>query len=271
MTDEIQEEITPEEPIVQEEPVVESAPEVDQETIEEAKKYGWRPKDDFDLAPDGWVDAERFMELPATQVKVQRDTNKALQSEVQTFGERMARMEAMNKTTMDMALERQRAEHQQQLAHLNMQQREAVETANVEQFDEIEQQKAQLAPPPPPQSSTPPLEDTVAKYGDKFSWLKDPESVAIGATILEHNPDIRQLAPEQQFQFVTNRLQAIKPQTEAKPKPRVQRTDEGGLGGGMGGQRTLPPEAMSAAKEYVADGVFPTVEAYAKVYWEQNA
>ena len=58
-----------------------------------ARKYGWRPKGEFDRDPSGWVDADRFLELPATRLKMTNDAKRELERELKNRDERLARID----------------------------------------------------------------------------------------------------------------------------------------------------------------------------------
>jgi len=84
----------------------------------EARKYGWKAKEEFDLAPEGWVDANRFLELPSTQVKMLRDTRKQLERELRERDEKLSGIERTARTAVEAARKQERERYEAQLAEL---------------------------------------------------------------------------------------------------------------------------------------------------------
>ena len=147
---------------------------------EEAKKYGWRPKEEFDLAPEGWVDADRFLELPSTQNKMLKDELRELKEistrSEETFAERLDRLDRANKAAMDAALERQKSEYEERMASVLADQRRAAEEGDMDTYDRLERQRLKLEPPKPPEvtAETPTYAAEVEAFREQNEWAKDP-------------------------------------------------------------------------------------------------
>lgn len=271
------EDLTPEEEIDGEEggedTVAAAEPEPDPEAETEARKYGWKPKSEFTLAPDGWVDAKRFLELPSTEVKRLRDE---LRQRDTGFAERLERLDSANKAAMSRALEQEREKHKQAVAEIQRQQREAVENGDVERYDALERQRSNMKPPEAPQEQQQagPAPEVV-DYRQKNEWAQDPALWAEAAQAVNYMPDFQKATPAQQLQYAENVMRRKYPHMfqaqQEQPKPR-NRVDGGGLGGGNRGKgvNALPGEALAAAKEFVEQGVYKSVEDYAKDYWAQE-
>lgn len=263
---EVEEDEQPDEP-----EAVEQQPEPDPEAEAEARKYGWKPKSEFTLAPDGWVDAKRFLELPSTQNKVLRDEMRGMK---ETFAERLERLDSANKQAMQRALERQKEEHKKAMADIQRQQREAVESGDVDRWDDLERQKSEMKPPQAEQpQQTGPVPEVQA-YREKHDWAKDPALWGEAAQAVNFMPNLENATPAQQLEFAEGVMKRKYPhlfQTQEAPKTR-SRVDSGGLAGGNRGKgvNALPSEAMAAAKEFVDQGVYKSVEDYAKDYWAQE-
>lgn len=243
---------------------------------EEAKKYGWRPKEEFDLAPEGWVDAKRFMEFPTTQNKVLRDEIANVRASVESeFGERFKKLEGTTKAAMDAALQQQKEAYEAKMAEISRGQLKAVEEADTEAYQALEKQKGELTPP---KVQGPQPIDIVAEYGDKHSWVKEPAMFAQAQQIVGlglQQGTLRTSDAGEQLAFAEAQLKGLFPhkfQAPEAPKPKVTRVDGGGLATGGGkGVNSLPPEALAAGREFVESGVFKSMEDYAKTYFAQGA
>lgn len=245
---------------------------------EEAKKYGWKPKEEFDLAPDGWVDAERFLELPSTDNKRLRDENRAFKEASEKsqseFQSRIDRLEASNKEAVKRALEVQKQQYEDQQASLRQQQRDAAEIGDVETFDRIETQRATLKPPEPiaePQHQE--VHQDIVAYAKANEWTQDPLLWRMAADAVGSNPDILARSPAEQMAYGEKVVKDLFPHKFATPKPKRQMVDGGGFGASANqgkGASSLPPEAVKAGREFVEQGIFKSLEDYAKVYHEQG-
>lgn len=269
---------TPEEILeeeAQQEVVEQPSPEelaADQEAQEEARKYGWRPKEDFDRNPEGWVDAKRFLELPSTEVKKLRDESRAEKAE---FEARLAKMDAVNKATMERALEVERENHQRELNNLTAQQRQAVEEADTEKYDALELQKQKLKAPEPIAEPERKVDDFTAKYMAENEWTKDPVLASVGFQAVQNDPIALRMPAKEQWEFAERKVREYFPHKFKEPetqKPARSKVDGGGLGGGQTskGVASLPPEALAAGKEFVAEGYYKSLEEYATFYHEQG-
>lgn len=242
------------------------------ELEEEARKYGWRDKTEFDLAPDGWVDADRFLELPATQVKIGRDTIKELRERDTQRDKEFAALKATAEQAVQTVKERERQAYEAKLAEIQAQKREAAEGADIETYTRLEEQERELKAPEPQQAQKAPYQPT-PDHIEKYPWLQDPVLVAYGSKALQDlgigdgNADF-----DQQLRAADMHLRSQFPSHFKEPeKPQVrQKVDSGGLGFGAKrgqGASDLPPEAMQAAKDFVAEGIFKSVDDYAKTYF----
>jgi len=271
------------------EPVVE-APDPEQiEAESEAKKYGWKPKESFDLAPDGWVDAKRFLELPSTQNKALRDAKRDLERRLDE--EREARqaenngIRAASKAAVDAVRQQEQERYRNDLAAIQQRQREAVGMADTQRFDALEKQKQQLRPPapvwnePPPNPPSNPAQDPVViDYIAKNEWAQDDALRQEGAWAIDAARNggrtFKGLADQLAYaESVMKRKYPHMFQQAAPTRPTQSRVDGGGLGGSARrakGADDLPAADRAIGKEFVAEGVFKTLDDYAKAYFEQD-
>ena len=273
-------EATPEEIVETPEAVVEAPPvevapevEVDPEVADEARKYGWRPKEEFDLDPEGWVDADRFLELPSTQRKQLKDINRNLEAEI-------GKLKSSNETTAreaakaaKIAIEQAEKRHEAELMSVRAAQRKAAEDGDIAAYD-IAEQKVQALQSQKPVADDPQPQQRSAEfeaYRQSADWVKDPimwnvavQAVSAGGDAVMSMSDIEQL------KYAETKVKEYFPDKFAPPKPRVQRVDGGGIGAAKAtkGVNALPPEARAAAKEFVEEGVYESMDDYAKAYFK---
>lgn len=276
MEEEAQEAI--EQPLEQEEApqAAPEPPQVDPETVEEAKKYGWRAKEEFDLAPEGWVDADRFMELPATQRKVLKDQNKALTGQIDELKAQSENVAREAARAAKLAMEQQQRQHQEQIAKLQFEQRKAAEVGDMAEYDRLNAERQKVEGVQPAQQPTQPQRSQEYQaHHQSAEWAKDPilwkfavDAVNQGGDTVLGMRDIDQLkyAEAKVREYFPHKFEAPEPPKPAKPS----KVDGGGIGGAAPkkGINSLPADARKAGKEFVEAGVFKDMEAYAKAYFE---
>lgn len=259
-------------------------PDPDQiEAENEAKKYGWKPKEAFDLAPDGWVDAKRFLELPSTQNKALRDTKRGLERRLEEAeAARKADLEgvkAASKAALDAVRKQEQERYAADLAAIQRRQREAVSMADTQTFDALERQKAAIKPPETPQAApNPGPSPDVADYVSKNEWAQDPALLMEGAQAIEYaRQSGRVFATDMdQVKYAESVMKRKYPHLfqPAEPQRQTQsRVDGGGLGGSSRrtkGADDLPADVRDVGREFVAEGVFKSLDDYAKAYFAQR-
>lgn len=249
----------------------------DPEAEAEARKYGWRPKEDFDRDPAGWVDAKRFLELPSTQKKMVQDELRQVKTETE---KRMERLERANKDAMERALAVQKDNYERELSQLRAAQRRAVEEGDTQRYDLLERREQQLLGAPPkmeePKEEAPQGPDPyIAQYSatPEGSWINDPMLREFGRQAIDAANGAAGHSAQEQVAYAEKKLREYFPHKFEQQKPRPAKVDGGGLAGGRksGGADKLPPEARKAGKEFVSQGLFKSLDEYAKSYFEEGA
>lgn len=250
------------------------------ELEDEARKYGWRPKDEYNRDPEGWVDAEKFLEFPQTRVKMLQDTRKTLEQELKERDERLARMEGMTKVVADRIRKQEQENFHRQLQQLENAKRHAAEEGDMDRYDRFAEQQRKLKPPEfdEPQAA-PQIDPELQAYmqSDEGAWLQDQRAGALAYQTIEGDRLAQLLPPVEQAKWAAKRVKEYYPSLFPEPvqRPQARQTvDPGGLAGGRKSGRgadELPPEARQAAKDYVSEGIYKSVEEYAKDYWAQEA
>lgn len=245
---------------------------VDPSIEAEARKYGWRPKDEWRGDKSGWVDPKRFLELPSTHVKQLRAEKEA---EAEEFQRRLERLERGNRA----ALDAQKRQHEAELARLKQERRRAAEDGDMDMFDRLDKEVAdaegvQFDEPEPEQPKGPHPDVKAYMDTDEGAWIKNPVLVAEGSELINGSKIALSMSPIDQVKWAEQQLRARYPQMFPQPEPekpeRKPRVDGGGLASGkqQGLFNKLPPEAKRAAKEFKEAGYISSLEEYAKTYFE---
>lgn len=242
-------------PVEEEVPIEQEAPDPERDEAlealrDEAKKLGWKPREEFTKAPEGWVDADRFMELPQTKVKQYRDREKEWNRREEELNRRLAGMDRILKEGINRTRDQERAAYDERVRELQRQQAEAVEAADLEKYRQAREAEDRLRTQAP-QPSAPPVDPFIAEYREKNAWTKDPEAVAFAHDIIERTPGGRQLSMQRQFALVEKHLRETFPEhfpAEQAPRPTISKVDGGGLAGLRRGKTIadLPQEAQQA-------------------------
>jgi hypothetical protein len=274
------EELEPEEEAVGETPDTDPEPEgPSQEEIDaakvlqdEARKFGWKPKEEYTKPPAGWMEPTRFLEHPSTKVKMLRDEKRAWEQERQELSQRLAGIERATADTVKRARDQERQQYEARLAEVQRQQREAVETADSERFENLRRHEDRLrATAPAPQAEPDPA---VAAYRAANPWVSDPKIGAYAYHLIEANPAVKTLDFADQMKFVEKNVREMFPDRFPAPEPRPevrQPTHSKVDGGGLAGSRRsladkLPAEARAAGSRFVKQGLYESLDEYAKVY-----
>lgn len=241
------------------------------ETEELAKKYGWRPREEFDLDPEGFVEAEKFLEFSSTQVRILRDEANAQKAEFEAAKADMdKRVEALTATTQ-MALKRQEEQmqeaHKRELERIHNEQIQAVQEMDTDRFEKLKKEEADLKPV---QASTDQI--YVDNYRKENEWVNDPLLWKIGIDAVSAAGPAAGESIQEQLKYAEEKVKDLYPHKFAAPveeKPQITKIDPGGLGGGINtsDDMTLPPEAKAAAKEFIEMGLYKDEAEYAKDYF----
>lgn len=253
------------------EDVAEAQP--DPEIVERAIKYGWKSPDDWkgDPPEQGFVSPEDYLEKPHVQVKILREQNEALSKSVQEI-------EARSKDTYDRmdkmyreAAERRKEAHEAEKARIREEMRVAASEADTERYETLEKEYDNL---PPPETADDGFD--LAGWKAANPWLDtDPLAKAYALAVANQVAGVGGGAEQQATaaeREVRKRFPELFEKAEAPPPPKPSRVDGGGLaalsGKSMGDR--LPPEALAQAKVDVADGLYGSVNDWAKVYFEDE-
>jgi hypothetical protein len=244
-----------------------AAPTVDPDIEAEARRLGWKPKEEFALDPKYWVEPDRFLEEPAVKFKAEQERTKALE-------ERLARIDRATSTVVDKVRAQERATFEARLAQVRAEQTAAVQDADVDRFNTAKATEDRLLRAAPAAPVDDGLHPDVKSYVEKNAWTKDPELFNFAAEAIERTPGIKSLSPLKQVEWAERKVRAEFPDAfqEEPKRPQVSRVDGGGLASSPRAKAysDLPAEARAACDKFVKQG-FLTKEEYVKSYWSDNA
>lgn len=254
----------------------EDIPQVDPEIEADARKYGWKPKEEFTLDPEGWVTADRFLELPSTQRKMTQDINRRLEKELKDRDERLERLTATATQAVELARMQERKRYEEQIAQIEAEKREAADLGDVARYDQLTRHQSTLkAPTDTPVVIKPQVDPAFQSYLDAAAWTKDPDAYRFAAMAIDDHPEIQRLPPLKQVQWAETKVREHFPEhfPAQVAKPQFSKVDGGGLGaiGKRGkGADDLPAEAKQVGLEFVKDGIFKSLAEYAASYFDQE-
>lgn len=246
-----------------------------------ARDMGWVPEDEWHGDPKAWRPADEFVRrgeevLPIVQAQARR-LEKQLKDTKRQYEDQFARLSAVTKT----ALQR----HRDMIVNdYEAAKRVAVESADVEQYQQLEEGKlraleefdrsnsdAEKAKPAAPQYSA--EDQALAQLWIVSNpWFKADRAMRAVAEaehvrLLRENPELS----------VADNLKQVRSLVE-KEFPHKLRNGRGSPAV-EGGQRTarattkgvasLPREAREAGEEFVREGLFKDLNEFAADYWKQ--
>lgn len=233
----------------------------EQDDVEaQARRLGWKPEEDWKGDKTGWVDASTFMDhartMPAKVKRLEED-----------FAKRLEAIEKANAA----ALKRQQDAHKAEMTRIRADQRKAVEVGDTEAYDRLEAQREQLQQPQ--DAPEPRMAPQVQDWTQRNAWFnRDPVMRAAALALADEAVRAGMTDPAQQLAYVDREMPqqfphkfqrkapplAIDPGSSAAPRKRGKSASD------------LPPEARSAGSMFVRDGIYKSLDEYAKDYFEEN-
>ena len=141
MSEELQqvtvEDLTPPPNMDAEGQTVAAEPEVDEETLAEAKRQGWVPKEEFTGPEDKWTDAENFVKRGKEINAILRKDNEFLKREVAEMKSTMMEFKKYHEETA-------KREYEKALNDLRQAKKEAIEAGDGERVLQVEDRMDEL-------------------------------------------------------------------------------------------------------------------------------
>ena len=228
----------------------------DQETVNEAKRQGWVPQEEYDGPSEKWVDAETF-------VKKGKEINALLRKDNEFLKREISEMKSTMMEFKKFSADNEKRAYERALSELREQKKQAVSQGDgdklLEVDDAIEELKEQRAREfQEAKKTTNQIDPSFVEWNDENKWFgKDTELTEeanlIGETIKRRQPTLigREFLDE-----VTKRVKKMYPEkfTNAnRDKPSPVEATTGNKMSAKSGKHSfndLPPEAKSACIKF---------------------
>lgn len=244
----------------------------------EARAQGWRPRDEFPGDPNKWTDAETFVRRGEEVLPFIKKENASLKQKISQLERDLKRV-----------LRSEAAAHENAVAELKAQQREAVATGDVEAFEALDRKadtlRKNMQEDSPTQGEDP--AEQVLAFRENNAWydkgaLASASELEVEARLFADRTADRWIAqgkpqtmkPSEFYaeleREVNERFPMLKHKA-ARPKPA---SDVAGVTNraapkGAKGYDQLPAEAKRQCDRFVANGTIKSREDYVKRYqWD---
>jgi hypothetical protein len=246
----------------------------------EARKMGWKPKEEWDGEPSHHKDAKTYVEHGENIVRIAKAETRTLEDKIKEqeklFEKRISLMERMGAETRKREAER----HKTELENVRKQQRQAVVDGDTDAFDRLSHQMDVLnanAPSDKQSEGDPNAEyqSKVEKFQSENVWYGTDDVLTAYANDISQkrardNPNI---TFEENARLT---IEAVKQRFPEKFGAKKAANGHAAVDGGgsfptVTQKKTLasklPPEAAAQAKEDVKAGLYKSADAWAEVYF----
>ena len=247
---------------------VAAAPEVDEETLKEARRQGWVPKEEFTGPEEKWTDAETF-------VKRGKEINAILKKDNEFLKRKISELEGTMQEFSKYHAQTEKRAYDKAMTDLRQQKKEAISQGDGDRVLEIDDAIDELkqAQPVAKPVVAPQPDPSFTVWAEENRWYNsDPElrseADMIGRLIKEKNPN----AIGMEFlDEVTKRVKRMYPEkfnnvNRSKPSPVEAPSGAGMAKKGGKSFNDLPQEAKEACLKFEKTKLL-TREQYVKEYF----
>lgn len=248
------------------------------ENIEtEARKMGWRPKDEYKGNPDLWREADEFVQRGREILPIVRANNEKLEANNEKLAKEIRELRQTITEQKEWNTRAERLSYERAIKDVEARQREAVTLGDVEAFDkardDLKAINKEVETKPEVQAN--PADDPVlnAWIGENKWYGTDSElteeSIVVAEIVRRRNPN---LAGAEFLNEVAKRVRAAHPdkfEDKTNPKRSAPPAVEGPTRPAPKGGKTfadLPAEAKAQCDRFIKNGVLKTREEYARNY-----
>jgi len=242
------------------------------EAEQRAKAQGWVPQAEYRGNPDNWRSAEDFLAVGDKIHAVQAERNEKM---AQDLTDMKRQMQAFTEHHVKVVAEAKKEAYNKAITDLKAKQREAAEDGDMAEFDRVTQEIEAKKPPKTESQDTnrenaQPDPEFIQWSAENQWYSSNPEMMdtanALGATIPTH------ITGRAFYDEVTKKIKALYPDKFANLNRNQPNNVEGNAsaGGQSSGKKkgktiaSLPPEARKIAEDFVSQGLFKSVDDYAK-------
>ena len=242
------------------------------EVEDKARRMGWKPQEEYKGDPNRWTDAESFVKVGEERIPVMKENYRKLE-------DKYTNLEQQVKQQREYQEHMGKVQYERAMKELKAEQKEAVEDADTEKFEQLEQRKEQIKVDYSPKQSTQ-KPNEVAAWETRNTWYQNPiladKAVKLEKRILEEEAfkqsqdyQYRPMNLSDRLEEVSRRFNAdFTPQKEvARKLPAVEGARQSGSG--KTAAKTwgdIDPNHMEAANAQVKCGLLTKAE-YLKDYF----
>lgn len=263
MTEELEQEVVEQEQEQQ-------APEVN-EIEEKARRMGWKPQDEYKGDPNRWTDAESFVKVGEERIPVMKENYRKLEDNYKSLEQKVKAQEDYQK---HMA----KVQYDRAMKDLKAEQMVAVEEADTEKYQKLEQQREQIQSDYSPKQAEPPRPpDEVANWMARNTWYQNPTLAAKAAEIenkilqeeafkISDDPFYQPINTAERLEEVSKRIRTEFRKEPQRKLPAVEGAKAESSRKAAKTYNDLPAEAKDACNAYVSKGILSRDE-YVKDYF----
>jgi len=238
-------------------------------TIEaQAKAQGWNP----DYSGANAKSAEQFIEDGEKIQPIQKERNDKLTQNVAQLTKEIANLKQIHVRSV---LDAKQEGYNKKVSELKEQQLVAVQNADTDKFEKVQDKIDNLEKPEAPKVETKKQSEVApgfTEFSAKNEWyMENDEMTAYADTLgerLQGNYDNTPAGFKKFYKAIEAGVKKVFPDDfggQSSNAPDVE-TPSGQSSKRKTGASSLPPEALKMAKQMVAEGTYKTVEDYAKIY-----
>jgi hypothetical protein len=233
----------------------------------EARRLGWKPKEEWRGDTSRWTDAATFVERATIRRETVAELEARLAAKDREMAERLERIERANAAALKAARERVLAE-----------QRQAVEVGDVAKWEQLDRQRAEFdavpaKPADEPKSAAQQMPAETQEWMRRNTWFTDDDVMRAAAIALADKAAKTGAGVQAQLAYVDAEMAKRFPQVRPAARSGAPAVDPGGFAGARPrakGWDDIPAEDRKAARMFIEDGTL-TKEQYAKDYWAMGA
>jgi hypothetical protein len=209
---------------------VSTAPQIDEETLNEAKRQGWVPQDEYSGPADKWVDADTF-------VKKGKEINALLRKDNDFLKRELAELKTTVQEFSKYHAETEKRAYDKAMTDLRQQKKEAISQGDGDRVIEIDDAIDELKQAKPvPKVAAPQPDPSFVEWTEDNRWYNSDQQLKmeadmIGEVIKRQNP---MLVGMEFLNEVTTRVKRMYPEkfnnvNRSKPSP-VEGNSPSGVG-----------------------------------------
>jgi len=241
---------------------------------EKARAQGWVPKEEYHGPEANWKGAEEFVEVGEKIGAVQAERNEKLLQEIKSLKQGMEQnMQDWNSMREQEMKAVRESSYARAVKDLKEKQIEAVESGDVEEFQKIESEIANVKKPEPiktPQAAQP---AEFIDWAAKNSWYNNDQELTAFADAYGASMQTQFEDPVKFYEAVGKQVKIAFPNkfegTQQSNVPDVESPTGGSAPRTKGKHKftDLPPEAKEACNKCIKDGLYKSREDYMEIFF----